>query len=384
MVLMSKNATLAVGRREILAMLGGALLYGGISWITNVFPLAGAAGVDIRPGVVVPIFFGFLFGPLVGFVTGTLGNFLADLWSGYLAYPPDPATGNLALDLVQGYLLNWQAGNGLMGLIPGLLALFNRRYFSFSDQLRALAFSALGIVVGMGFASFTDIPLDNLSFNAALFEEFIPAVKVNIVNAVILVPILLFNYERLDLQSTGWIRSGLMQRLLIAILISAALPVALLGFLLVQQTTGVKVGLAELWVKLGFIILLTLLFTIANTALLAQSMSRPLLRLTRAARLMEAGQLTGAQAAELKATEAKDEIRRLTQIFGQMAQEVILREEKLRRQVEELRIEIDEFKRQKQVREIVETDFFRDLQAKAREMRRRSGRQTGNAPEDGA
>jgi energy-coupling factor transport system substrate-specific component len=376
------SSHLAVGRREILAMAGGALLYGGISWITNVFPLAGAAGVDIRPGVVVPIFFGFVFGPVVGFVTGTLGNLLADLWSGYLVYPPDPATGNLALDLTQGYLLNWQVGNGLMGLIPGLLALFNRRYFSLGDQLRALAFGVLGIVVGMGFASFTDIPLDNLSFNAALFEEFIPAVRVNIVNAVILVPILLFNYERLDLQSTAWTRSGLMQRLLIAILISAALPVALLGFLLVQQTTGAKVSLAELWVKLAFIILLTLLFTAANTALLVQSMSRPLLRLTRAAQLMGAGQLSSVQAAELKATEAKDEIGQLTQIFGQMAREVILREENLRRQVEELRIEIDEFRRQEQVQEIVDTDFFRDLQEKAREMRHKSGRRTGEIPEE--
>jgi hypothetical protein len=39
-----------------------------------------------------------------------------------------------------------------------------------------------------------------------------------------------------------------------------------------------------------------------------------------------------------------------------------------------LRIEIDEARRQKDVGQIVETDFFRDLQVKAREMRARRDR----------
>jgi len=356
----------------MLAMLAGVLLYGGISWLTNIFPLAAAEGVDIRPGVAVPIFFGFVFGPLVGFVTGMVGNFLADLWTGWLAYPPDPATGNLLLDLVQGYLLNWQVGSGLMGLIPGLLVLLNRRYVTFTDHLRALAFTVLGIVVGMGFASFTDIPLDNLEFNFILSQCFIPVVQVNLLNAVVLVPILLFNYERFDVTSTEWVRSGLMQRLALAILISAALPVALLGLFLTQQTTGVMASPTELMVKLAFTVVLTLVFTTANAGLLAQSMSRPLLRLTRSARLMEAGQLTKSQAAELEAVEGKDEISHLSQMFGRMAQEVILREESLRQQVKQLRIEIDEVKKARQVAEITETEYFQDLREHAAKMRKRT------------
>jgi hypothetical protein len=54
-----------------------------------------------------------------------------------------------------------------------------------------------------------------------------------------------------------------------------------------------------------------------------------------------------------------------------MADKVYQREQTLRRQVEALKIEIDETKRQKQVSEIAETDFFRELQAKARKMRSR-------------
>jgi hypothetical protein len=52
-----------------------------------------------------------------------------------------------------------------------------------------------------------------------------------------------------------------------------------------------------------------------------------------------------------------------------MVGKVAQREQKLKQQVAELQIMIDESKRQEQVQEIVDTDFFRDLQAKARTMR---------------
>jgi hypothetical protein len=54
------------------------------------------------------------------------------------------------------------------------------------------------------------------------------------------------------------------------------------------------------------------------------------------------------------------------------ALEAYLREQGLKQEIQQLRIEIDEVKRQKQVKEIVETDFFQDLQAKAATYRRRS------------
>jgi CHASE3 domain sensor protein len=54
------------------------------------------------------------------------------------------------------------------------------------------------------------------------------------------------------------------------------------------------------------------------------------------------------------------------------ALEAYVREQSLRQEIQQLRIEIDEAKRQQQVSEIVDTDFFSELQAKAREMRRRN------------
>jgi HAMP domain-containing protein len=70
-----------------------------------------------------------------------------------------------------------------------------------------------------------------------------------------------------------------------------------------------------------------------------------------------------------------DEIGRLARVFKHMAHEVYVREQRLKQQVRELRIEIDEAKRNKQVKEIVETDFFQDLTQKAQALRRRNGKE---------
>jgi GAF domain-containing protein len=52
--------------------------------------------------------------------------------------------------------------------------------------------------------------------------------------------------------------------------------------------------------------------------------------------------------------------------------EAYIREQSLRQEIKQLRIEIDEVKRQQQVKEIVETDFFQDLRSKAHAMRNRT------------
>ena len=81
------------------------------------------------------------------------------------------------------------------------------------------------------------------------------------------------------------------------------------------------------------------------------------------------------QAADLEAaalvqvTERGDELGKLAAVFQRMAQEVHARTEQLKQRVQRLTIEVDEMKRQEQVEEVVSTDFFRDLQAKAKRMR---------------
>jgi methyl-accepting chemotaxis protein len=69
-----------------------------------------------------------------------------------------------------------------------------------------------------------------------------------------------------------------------------------------------------------------------------------------------------------------DEMDKLSAVFILMVDKVKQREQTLRLQVQDLQIQIDEGKRQRQVSEIVDTDFFRDLQTKAEGLRARRTR----------
>jgi nitrate/nitrite-specific signal transduction histidine kinase len=66
-----------------------------------------------------------------------------------------------------------------------------------------------------------------------------------------------------------------------------------------------------------------------------------------------------------------DELGQLGRVFQRMAREVYAREQRLKQQVQELRIVIDEAKKTHQVTEITETDYFRQLQEKAQRLRNR-------------
>lgn len=65
----------------------------------------------------------------------------------------------------------------------------------------------------------------------------------------------------------------------------------------------------------------------------------------------------------------KDEITQLADIFEVMVDRVRTREFKLKQQVSDLKIEIDEKKRLEAVKEITDNDFFKDLTEKAKSIR---------------
>lgn len=100
----------------------------------------------------------------------------------------------------------------------------------------------------------------------------------------------------------------------------------------------------------------------------ARVLTRPVQALTQAARRIGEGDYSQDFSA-LTAGRTTDEIGTLARVFEIMVSKVRQREERLKKQVSELQIMIDDTRRQEQVEEIVETDFFRDLQQKARTMR---------------
>lgn len=354
------------GKRELIATLIGIVIYVILLWFTDFAKLSVGTGLQLRPGIVIPIVFGLVFGPLVGFLIGTLGTLVSDY------------------QLYAGVYWQWAVGSGLMGLVPGIYALRWKSYLSWKDQGKALGVSLLGIIIGMGFASFSTIFLCSETFQGTqcfsipvtftnAWETFISAVQVNAISTIILVPILLFNIARLDLGAVDWKGSMLLRRLIIVVTVSAALPIALLGYFLVQDFSGsAEAGSSVITlVRVGGTVIITLLFTLANAVLVAQELNGPLLRLAQAARLMESGALKQDETNLLQQAEGKDEISNLSRVFGKMAQEVIQRETKLRKEVETLKIQIDEQKRAKEVEEITGNEFFATLQERSNQMRAR-------------
>lgn len=123
--------------------------------------------------------------------------------------------------------------------------------------------------------------------------------------------------------------------------------------------------------------------------LLSSSLTRPLVRLTQSVQGVADGNYE--QNFEVFALRRpRDEIDILGRVFGSMVEQVRQRERTLERTVQELRIEIDETRKARQVNEIVDTEMFRDLKEKARAMRNRAHpsqvRETSDTPSspDGA
>ena len=73
--------------------------------------------VALRPAIAIPMFFGYAFGPVVGFFTGAVGNMFGDALTGFGLSP------------------QWSIGNGLVGFISGLWMLFPDRKKSMNTVL---------------------------------------------------------------------------------------------------------------------------------------------------------------------------------------------------------------------------------------------------------
>lgn len=166
-----------IGVRQVVYMALGAALYGGLSYLTNILQLPSTSNVSFRPGIVIPIFFGAIFGPWVGLFSGGVGNFLGDYISGYGVY------------------WNWDLGNGLIGFVAGLAMYITwGRYNSPYKIVIAEIFGIVGVVVGLAFAAYSDIWVSKYTW-AAASGNFVPAAVSDLINAIILLPILLVAYN---------------------------------------------------------------------------------------------------------------------------------------------------------------------------------------------
>jgi nitrogen fixation/metabolism regulation signal transduction histidine kinase len=133
---------------------------------------------------------------------------------------------------------------------------------------------------------------------------------------------------------------------------------------------------ARLEQRLLLVSALAVAILVATGVVIARGITRPVMRLTEAARVMERGELDTTTLDTLLHRRVVDEVTTLSQVFKRMAEQVQLREQRLRQEIVQLHIRIDERKKQQEISDIVGTDFFRNLQATADSMRSR-GRRPG-------
>jgi len=105
---------------------------------------------------------------------------------------------------------------------------------------------------------------------------------------------------------------------------------------------------------------------------LARTITSPILRLTNVAKLIEAGHWDKVDIGRLKKIGGGGaEVGQLARVFASMTRQVYVRETDLRKQVEGLKIVIDETKRKKAVEEITDSEFFQDLSERAAKIRQK-------------
>ena len=81
------DGTWSITTRMIVYAAIGAALYAVFNIISFAFVMPGTQEVSVRPHYGLLTFFGFAFGPVVGFLTGLVGNIVGDHFTGWGASP---------------------------------------------------------------------------------------------------------------------------------------------------------------------------------------------------------------------------------------------------------------------------------------------------------
>ncbi len=145
--------------------------------------------------------------------------------------------------------------------------------------------------------------------------------------------------------------------------------------LIYLPTDQVQVALLRHLQVAAVVAAFTLIYGIEASIVWSRRVTRPLTQLKQAALAVEAGEFDPKSLAKME--KRRDELGQLTRTFSRMAVEVQAREQRLKDQVQVLRIQIDEARRDREVTEITETEYFRKLQARADALRK-SGRKMGD------
>lgn len=217
-------------------MIVGAVVTGVLMWLFNglTFSIPTLSQVGFQPALAVAVFFGFVYGPAVGFIVGAGGYLLGNLFVGSVA--PQWIIGNGLVGLAAGLPMlfedekqAWDVAailTGLGGLLAAGLFLANPGVsfspalgqapvklsifmglsvfvgcalaiavrFAFPNRPRwglAVVWGAAGAVIGLLLAALSEIWISRVDFLNAAISQFIPLAGPGLIAIAILVPLAL-------------------------------------------------------------------------------------------------------------------------------------------------------------------------------------------------
>lgn len=125
---------------------------------------------------------------------------------------------------------------------------------------------------------------------------------------------------------------------------------------------------------MGIIIAIFIVVVVVTNAILRRMVIRPVMQIARLAQLIYADKLTP-DAPEVatvdKMAARSDEFGDTSKVLQKMATEIYARLQKLKQEIQSLRIQVDAEQQAKQVEEITESDYFKHLQARVKQIRHR-------------
>jgi hypothetical protein len=153
------------------------------------------------------------------------------------------------------------------------------------------------------------------------------------------------------------------------------------GMTLVYLPTGrVRSAMTRQLLLAAVVAAFVLAVGLLTSIILGRRIAEPVARLTAAAAQIEDEVFDPENLVDVAAR--TDEMGQLARVFQRMARQVYAREQQLKQQVQELRVEIDQVRRARQVAEITETEYFEQLRDKAQEIRRKSDSTRGLARDE--
>jgi len=338
----------AESKKIFLLGCGWGLLFGILNGASNIFLMPSAPFISLRPQIVLPMAVGILVHPVAGFITGFTGNFWGDALSGFGAFK----------------FWNWHLANGLMGFIPGLI---RYRGIVKISALWEIGILEMAIVMSCGIAVAAAVILDlfflhHMQFPHALTSWVLPAFLTDAVNGFVFVPVILILMRRI-------VMSLEMRTILLVatLLLSAVMITSGAIAWLVLDDLASRDAMIENIYAAGIVSLVMLIVGFVASLSFVRKFTGPVSQLIQAAQKVEEGSY------DLKALDCvsarNDELGNLSRVFQKMARTVEEREKRLLLQVEGLQIKIDRNLQAQDVKEIVDTDYFRELKKKAREFR---------------